>query len=280
MSETAPSPPVLRVQNLSVVREGRSLLEAVDWTVMPGEHWALLGANGSGKTSLLNVLLGYLTPTRGEVTLAGREAAADRPDQQWDAWRRNIGFVSAGIAQLIEPGEPALDIVLAGRYAMVNYWRQRTPKRDRADAETELARVECAHLAGQPWMFLSQGERQRVLVGRALMSPDLRLLVLDEPCAGLDPVAREHFLDFVARLVGSKTGAPTLLMVTHHVEEILPAITHALVLREGRVIARGERDTVLTEPVLSQAFGAPVTLGFDETGRRRLAVKARRGRVF
>jgi iron complex transport system ATP-binding protein len=121
-----------------------------------------------------------------------------------------------------------------------------------------LRQIECGALADRPWLFLSQGERQRLLIGRALMAGP-PLLILDEPCAGLDPAAREHFLQFLQRL-GCGHNPPTLVLVTHHVEEIMPVFTHALVLRQGRVVACGPIKAVLTSTVLSQAFQAPIRL--------------------
>ncbi|HRX53048.1 MAG TPA: ATP-binding cassette domain-containing protein, partial [Verrucomicrobiales bacterium] len=112
---------LLSMQGISVRRGGQVLLQDINWTVFPGEHWAILGGNGAGKTSLLNVLLGYLTPSEGTILMPDRGILDDSRD--WDAWRRRIGFVSASVAQQIEPAEPATDIILSGRYAMVNYWR-------------------------------------------------------------------------------------------------------------------------------------------------------------
>src|SRR5581483_10097975 len=132
----------------------------------------------------------------------------------------------------------------------------RVSRADRARGLRLLQQVECGQLAKRPWLFLSQGERQRVLIGRALMAKP-RLLILDEPCAGLDPVAREHFLQFLQRL-GSQRNAPALVLVTHHVEEIVPAFSHALVLKAGAVLAQGQKKNVLTSKILSAAFGARV----------------------
>ena len=251
---------VLSVQDVSVVRNGRAILDSVNWEVFRGEHWAVLGANGSGKTSLLNVILGYLTSTSGQVLLRGRDAGPDMPNEDWDNWRKQIGFVSSSIASLIDPDETAFDTVLAGRHAMVNYWRKRTPEEEKVAAHQILDKIECNHLANQPWRFLSQGERQRILIGRALMSPDLKMLLLDEPCAGLDPVARENFLSFVERLISKKRNAPTLLLVTHHVEEIMTAVTHALILKDGKVISSGEKSRALRSATMSEAFGADIRL--------------------
>lgn len=272
-SLTEPEPtPILDLRGIGVRRSGHVLLSGLDWTVRPGEHWAILGGNGAGKTSLLNVILGYLTPSEGRVTMPDRGVLDNSRD--WDAWRRRIGFVSASVAQLIEPAEPAEDIVLSGRYAMVNYWRQRTPVQDRRDAAAMLERVECAHLARSPWTWLSQGERQRMLIGRALMAEPLDLLVLDEPCAGLDPVAREHFLAFLQRFAtGAESGAPApvILLVTHHVEEIIPAISHVMMLRQGGVLGTGPKSRLLTSEYLSRTYGSQVRVS-RTGGRYRLEI--------
>lgn len=260
---------VFEMEDVSVQRSGRKILEGINLTVERDQHWVILGGNGSGKTSLLNVLMGYLTPTTGEVHMRGREDAVNSASQSWDDWRKRIGFVSSSISQLIEPAETALEIVLSGRHAMVNYWQQGEddPAEIRA-AEKVLEKVNATSLRDQSWATMSQGERQRVLIGRALMSQKMEILVLDEPCAGLDPVAREHFLQFVEELT-EKGSFRSLLLVTHHVEEIIPAITHALVLKEGQVIAQGEKRRALNSFSLSEAFGAELKLR-SRLGRYRL----------
>ena len=260
---------VFEMENVSVQRNGRKILGEINLTVERDQHWVILGGNGSGKTSLLNVLMGYLTPTTGDVHLRGREDAVNSASQSWDDWRKRIGFVSSSISQLIDPGETALEIVLSGRYAMVNYWQHGddNPAEIRA-AEKVLEKVNASSLRDQLWATMSQGERQRVLIGRALMSQKMEILVLDEPCAGLDPVAREHFLQFVEELT-AKGSFRSLLLVTHHVEEIIPAITHALVLKEGQVIAQGEKRRALNSFSLSEAFGAELKLR-SRLGRYRL----------
>lgn len=260
--------PVLQMENIVVQRGGKRILNGIDWTVERDQNWVILGGNGSGKTSLLNVLLGYLSPTEGTVTLKGREDAVNHPDLGWDEWRKRIGFVSSSIAQMIDPAERALDVVLAGRHAMVNYWPQEDDPKGEKAAEKILARVACTHLRDQPWAHLSQGERQRLMIGRALMSPKLEILVLDEPCAGLDPVAREHFLQFIEELI-QKGSFRALILVTHHVEEILPSITHAIVLKDGIAIAQGPKRLALNSMNLSESFGAEVKLR-SRLGRYRL----------
>jgi iron complex transport system ATP-binding protein len=260
---------VFEMENVSVQRNGRKILEGINLTVERDQHWVILGGNGSGKTSLLNVLMGYLTPTTGDVHMRGREDAVNSASQSWDDWRKRIGFVSSSISQLIEPAETALEIVLSGRHAMVNYWQHGddNPAEIRA-AEKVLEKVNASSLRDQSWSTMSQGERQRVLIGRALMSQKMEILVLDEPCAGLDPVAREHFLQFVEELT-EKGSFRSLLLVTHHVEEIIPAITHALVLKEGQVVAQGEKRRALNSFSLSEAFGAELKLR-SRLGRYRL----------
>jgi len=259
--------PVFEMENVTVRRNGKEILNDVSWSVEKGQHWVILGGNGSGKTSILNVLMGYLTPTEGEVEMKGREDAINSQNQEWDDWRKRIGFVSSSISQLIGLEETALDIVLAGRHAMVNYWGDNDEKEIRA-AEKVLERVNCLELRDQIWATMSQGERQRVLIGRALMAPQMDMLILDEPCAGLDPVAREHFLSFIDDLTEKGTFR-SLLLVTHHVEEIIPSITHALVLKEGGVIASGEKRRALNSLSLSRAFDSELKLR-SRLGRYRL----------
>jgi len=264
--------PILEVANLRVQRGDTAILWDVSWRVARGEHWAILGANGSGKTSLLSALTGYLTPTSGEISLLGRRyGGAD-----WRELRKQIGLVSSAVRQMMADDEPALETIISGKYAMIDFWG-RVTKADRARALGLLRQIECAYLADRPWRVLSQGERQRVLIGRALMAKP-RLLILDEPCAGLDPAAREHFLQFLQRLGHSK-GSPTLVLVTHHVEEIMPVFSHVLVLKAGGVLAASKKSDALTAGLLSQAFDSRVRLERAD-GRYTLHVAARRGVVM
>lgn len=252
-------PPILAVRDLTIQRGQTRILDALSWSVQRGEHWVILGANGSGKTSLLSALTGYLSPTSGDVSVLGQIFG----ESDWRELRKHVGLVSSSVRQMLPDHEPALITVISGKYAMIDYWG-RIKTADRVAATRILRQIEAEHLAERPWLVLSQGERQRILIGRALMARP-RLLILDEPCAGLDPVAREHFLAFLQRL-GERRGAPALLFVTHHVEEIMPVFTHALLLREGRLLAAGTKRGVLTSARLSETFAAPL----------RLAVRAER----
>lgn len=246
-------PAILDVSKLRIQRGATVILDDVTWRVEWGQHWAILGANGSGKTSLLSALTGYLPPTDGKITVLERQYG--RAD--WRELRKEIGLVSSSVRQMMADSEPALETVVSGKYAMIDLWGRIKPA-DRRSALRILKQIECAHLADRPWLYLSQGERQRVLIGRALMARP-RLLILDEPCAGLDPVAREHFLQFLQRL-GRRPSAPTLLLVTHHVEEIMPAFSHVLMLKAGRVLAAGRKRAVLTSKLFSEAFETLVRL--------------------
>jgi iron complex transport system ATP-binding protein len=245
--------PVLQVAGLRVERGGTAILRDLNWQVRRGEHWLIIGPNGCGKTTLLSVLTGYVPPTAGQIDVLGQRQG----EYDWRELRRQVGLVSSSVRQMMADDEPALESVVSGKYAMIDYWGEITAA-DRKQATQILKEVECLPLAERPWLVLSQGERQRILIGRALMAePDL--LILDEPCAGLDPVAREHFLGFINRLA-QKSSSPTLLMVTHHVEEITPSFTHALLLRKGEVVAAGEAGQTLTVPHLATTFGTPLEL--------------------
>jgi iron complex transport system ATP-binding protein len=257
-------PYILKVTSLGITRDGTTILDAISWAVRKGEHWVILGANGSGKTSLLSALTGYLTPTTGEVEVLGQRYGSS----DWRELRRAIGIVSSSVRQMMHDDEPALDSVISGKFAMIDFWGKST-RADRARAMRILRQVECAQLAARPWRVLSQGERQRILIGRALMARP-RLLILDEPCAGLDPVSREHFLQFIQRL-GLQRNSPALILVTHHVEEIMPVFSHLLLLKAGRILASGPRDAVLASRLLGETFGARVTLR-RIAGRYQLAI--------
>lgn len=249
---------VLSVRGLTIARGGATILKGVDWEIRRGEHWVVVGPNGSGKTSLLRALTGYLPPTKGHLSVLGETYG----ESDWRELRRVIGIVSASISQQIENPETAQEVVISGRFATINHWGP-VHTADRREAKRVLRRVDAGHLADRPWLFLSQGERQRVLIGRALMTHP-QLLILDEPCAGLDPVARTRFLRFVEDLMRTP-DAPGVILVTHHVEEIRPTFTHALILGGGRVISTGPLVRSLTSPALSRAFGQPLRLTRSRT---------------
>ncbi|MBB21781.1 MAG: ABC transporter [Roseibacillus sp.] len=253
--------PVVEIKDLTV-KYDKIVLKKVDWKIQRGEQWVLLGSNGSGKTTLLMSMAGYVTPTKGDVIVGDEDVA-------WSDLRKRIGVISASIAQKIDPSETVFEVVLSGKNAMINHWGK-IPREDRKAAKRALKKVEVEHLRNRPWGVISQGERQRTLVGRALMCKP-KLLILDEPCAGLDPVARGDFLDFVDRLASRKKGAPTLVFVTHHVEEIIPSITHVALLGDGQFVDKGPLDEALKTGNLRKTFGENVSLR-KPGGKYRLKV--------
>jgi iron complex transport system ATP-binding protein len=242
---------ILNVSGLCVSRGRTEILRGVDWRVRKGEHWVILGPNGCGKTSLLKSVTGYLSPSSGSIALLGRRYG----ETDWRDLRLKVGIVTSALQASIPPAETALETVVSGRYAQLDLWAHPT-RAEAAEARRLLRFVGGAHLARREWTYLSQGERQRILIARSLMARP-RLLILDEPCAGLDPVAREEFLWFVDALARRRAG-PALVLVTHHAEEIMPAFTHALLLRGGRVFASGLKATVVSTRRLSGAFGARI----------------------
>jgi iron complex transport system ATP-binding protein len=245
--------PLLNLHGLTIMRESTTLLRDVAWRVERGEHWVIVGPNGCGKTSLLKALTGYLTPSAGEITLLGERYG----ESDWRDLRLQVGLVTSALQASVPPDEPALETVISGKYAQLDLWMKITPA-DRRAAMRLLRFTDAGKLSGRLWAQLSQGERQRVLIARALMAKP-RLLILDEPCAGLDPVARMRFLRFIDGLARAPRG-PALVLVTHHVEEITPGFTHALVLAAGKVVVQGPVKTTLTTRTLSRAFGATLRL--------------------
>lgn len=264
--KASPDDLCLRIEGLTIERDENRILHGLDWEIRQGEQWCILGANGSGKTSLLRALTGYFMPTSGEIFLLGHQYG----EADWREVRLKLGIVSSAVRQMMADSEPAVVSVVSGKYAMIDYWGEPIPK-DLKQARRILKQVECEHLADRPWAYLSQGERQRILIGRALMAKPA-LLILDEPCAGLDPGAREHFLQFLQRL-GSGRKAPTTILVTHHVEEIVPVYSHVLMLRDGRVLCSGAKRKVMSSRNLSRLFAAEASLRCREQ-RYSLSVKA------
>ncbi|WP_221031829.1 ABC transporter ATP-binding protein [Actomonas aquatica] len=254
-TDTAPAPhsPLLNIDRLTLKRGQKTLLRNVDWTVQPGENWVIMGPNGCGKTSLLRALTGFLTPSSGDISLLG----AIYGETDWREIRRGIGLVSSSLQPHIPPAEPAIETVISGRYDQLDLWVETTPADIRA-ARRLLKQLDATEIIDREWIYLSQGERQRVLIARALAA-EPQLLILDEPCAGLDPVARASFLRSLARLAADPS-APAIVLVTHHVEEITAGFSHALLLAKGRRVAAGPLRATLTSAQLSDTFGAPVTV--------------------
>ncbi len=246
--------PVVELAGVDVVRGQNHLLRGVDWTIRADERWVVLGPNGAGKTTLLQLVSAHMHPTRGEVRLLGETLGAVDVFEL----RPRIGLTSAALAQRIGPAERTGDVVVSAGYAVVGRWRERYDIADLTRAAMLMRQWGVEAFANRPFGTLSEGERKRVQIARALM-PDPELLLLDEPGAGLDLAGRE---DLVARLsdLAGYLYAPAQVLVTHHVEEIPPAYTHALLLRGGEVVAAGPMDRVVTAEGLSETFGLPLRL--------------------
>jgi len=245
---------VLDLREVAVVRDGATLVDGVDWQVAADQRWVILGPNGAGKTTLLRVASTRLFPTRGAVHVLGERLGAVDVFEL----RPRIGLSSVALGERIPARERVRDVVLTASYGMVGRWRERYDEHDEARADDVLKQVGCDHLRDRTYGTLSEGERKRAQIARALMT-DPELLLLDEPAAGLDLGGRE---DLVGRLaaIAADPAAPTTVLVTHHVEEIPAGFTHALLLRGGQVIARGPIEQVLDDDTLSATFGLPLAL--------------------
>lgn len=249
----------ISLKRVKFVRNRRTILDNISWDIRPGEHWAVLGANGSGKTTLLQLLAGYLWPTEGEITVLGERFG--RTDLRM--LRRRIGWVGSFLQTQVPPLQKPLDFIVSGKFASLGIFEKPSPG-DYEQAGQLAARLGCAHVLDRPYGVLSQGEKQRLLIARALVHKP-RLLILDEPCNGLDLVSREQLLLTLEGL-GRSDGGPTMILVTHHIEEIMPAFTDIFLLKSGRCAARGKKENILPEGVLSEVFGVGIEAVF-EAGR-------------
>jgi len=245
-------PSIISLHGVSLDYEGKRALRNIYWDVRAGEGWALVGPNGAGKTSLLSIINGYRWPTTGEVEVIGERFG----ESDLRELRKRVGFVSAFLNDWIPPDERVIDLVVGGKYGSTKLWKTVTPA-ERKKAMSFLETMGCAEDFGKRVNELSQGGKQKVMVARMLMS-ETKLLVLDEPCDGLDLEARESFLSSMGRLAEARTLA--IIYVTHRTDEIPPGFTHALLLKSGRVSASGKIGSVLTAANLSRCFGVKVKL--------------------
>jgi len=242
----------VRLDAVTVRRGGATLLHDVSWTVRGDERWVVLGANGAGKTTLLQVAAGSIRPAAGGVELLGEDLA----DTDLDDLLPRVGWASAALADRLPADERVLDVVLTASYASVRRGIERYDDVDEARARDLLAQLGCRALTERAFGTLSEGERKRVQLARALMT-DPEILLLDEPAAGLDLGAREALLRTLTRLAEDPT-APALVLVSHHVEEVPAGFTHAMLLREGQVVAAGPIREVMRSSLMSACFGLPL----------------------
>lgn len=258
---------VFACQHVAVRRGSKLLLADLSWSVRSAERWVILGPNGAGKTTLLQVAAAGLFPTTGSVHLLGTElGAVDLAEL-----KPRIGWASSAILTNLPAGESVENVVLTGAYGVTGRWREKYEIIDEFRVKQLLKSWGLEALSNRTFGTLSEGERKRTLIARALMS-DPELLLLDEPAAGLDLGGREDLMQRLALLAYDR-NAPAQLLVTHHVEEIPPGFTHALLLRQGRIVAQGPIEQTLTSTALSQTFDMTLTL--EQSGGRYMAQRAR-----
>ncbi|GAA2478773.1 ABC transporter ATP-binding protein [Streptomyces sp. NPDC059506] len=245
---------VLELVDVSVVRDGHALVDEVSWSVAEGERWVVLGPNGAGKTTLLNIASSYLFPTTGTVQILGEKLGGVDVFEL----RPRIGMAGIAMAEKMPRRQTVLETVMTAAYGMTAHWREDYDRSDEERARALLDRLGMAEYTDRRFGTLSEGERKRTLIARALMT-DPELLLLDEPAAGLDLGGREDLVRRLGRLARDPM-APSMIMVTHHVEEIAPGFTHVLMIRQGKVVAAGPVDTELTSRNLSHCFGLPLVV--------------------
>ncbi|MFG6120172.1 ABC transporter ATP-binding protein [Thalassobacillus sp. B23F22_16] len=249
---------IISLKGIEWKQKEKTILTTVSWDIEKGEHWALLGLNGSGKTSLLNMITGYQWPTNGEVNVLGCRFGETNILEL----RKSIGWVSTSLEERFKHhgGETAIEVVLSGKHATIGIYDEITPT-DRKRAKRLLEQFRIENLSGQKFSSLSQGEKRKTMIARALMaSPEL--LILDEPCSGLDILSREELLQTIDQMNRAVDG-PTLIYVTHHIEEVIPSISHALLLHAGSIVASGEKYSTLTRDYLQQTFELPLAVEWD-----------------
>jgi iron complex transport system ATP-binding protein len=253
---------LITCEDVGYRQHGVDILAGINWRIESGQHWAVLGPNGSGKTTLLKIACGYLWPTSGRVLRLGRELV------DLGELRKSIGWISSGMIADIPPHDTGLETVVTGRYAQfgLKHFPEYGPHdADFAEAAAELSRLGCESLAAKPFGVLSQGERQQVLIARARMARPL-LLVLDEPCAGMDPGVRERFVTWLSSQL-TDASSPTLIFVTHHIEEIVPTIQNTLILSSGRIHSAGPTHDVVTRKTIETVYDTQLAR-IDSSGGR------------
>ncbi|HET9859387.1 MAG TPA: ABC transporter ATP-binding protein [Nocardioidaceae bacterium] len=249
---------VLELADVTVKRGQATLIEGIDWTVEEDERWVILGPNGAGKTTLLQVASAQIHPTSGVAGILGEVLGTVDVFEL----RPRIGLTSAALADKIPRAERVHDVVVSASYGVIGRWRERYDELDHERAVDLLTEVGVRHLVDRTFGTLSEGERKRVQIARALMT-DPELLLLDEPAAGLDLGGREDLVSTLSVLAMDEMS-PATVLVSHHVEEIPPGFTHALLLRGGGVVAAGPLEYVLTEEIVSATFGMPLMLSHED----------------
>lgn len=244
---------ILAFEEVQFIRQQTVLLEAINWRIIAGEDWAVLGLNGAGKSLMLNMISGSLWPSSGKLTVLGEVfGRTSIPDLT-----KRIGWVSQSLQERIHREEQAEMIVLSGKFASIGIYQEYS-EMELEEAKQLLISLGAKKLIGKVYQVLSQGEKQIVLIARALMA-EPELLILDEPCNGLDLFAREDLLERIKKMKQTE-HAPSLLYVTHHTEEILPLLNHVLMIRDGKIFKQGQREELLKEEILNKFYQRPIAL--------------------
>lgn len=248
---------VIIFKDVSWIRKKEVILSEINWEVKKNEHWCILGLNGSGKTSLLNIITGYNFPTTGDVSVLGNQFGKTNLPEL----RKKIGYVSSSLEKFSNTIEyqSVEEVVISGKFASFGLY-EKVSNEDREKADLLLSTLRLAYLSGRMFNTLSQGEKRRVLIARALMS-DTQLLILDEPCTGLDVFSREEVINLMNEINQENCH---VLYVTHHIEEIAEVISHVLLIRDGKIVAMGPKKEVLTEELLSETYKMPVKINWEE----------------
>lgn len=272
-SSATSTAPTLKLSRVGLIRDGERLLHDIDWKVLPGQNWVVMGANGSGKTSLIRIASLYEHPSSGSVEVLGERLGSTDVRRL----RRRLALVSPAIADLIRPQLSSVDVVMCALNAALEPWWHDYDETDRARAARLLMDQGVADGTSRPWRQLSSGERQRVLLARALMT-EPELVLLDEPTSGLDLAGREHLIERMNALASDARNAP-MVLVTHHVDEIPPAFSHILALHRSTVLAAGPIDSTLDSELISECFEMELVLTRHSDGRMGARRVSRPGRV-
>ena len=242
---------MIRLERIRFIRDGRVILDDVNLHIRKGEHWVILGRNGSGKTTILELITGYLFPSSGTVRVLGHEyGTVDLREI-----RKRIGYISQSLLEKMTLRDPVWEAVATGEYGYLRFYHE-IPEDVKRKALAMLEKVGLLHVKDQPLGTLSQGERKKIMLARALMT-DPSILILDEPCSGLDLYERERLLADIDAIGRQNIN---IVYVTHHIEEIVPAFTHIALIDEGRILAQGDKNRVLTPELLRDAYQVNVQI--------------------